>query len=107
MKLTTDKIIAQKEGRIGWIIFNNPSKRNAVSLEMWEALRVILRDFDQDDHVRVVVLRGAGEKAFVSGADISEFEKMRNSAVSRESYDKKATLGTVLCYLNSTNLSSL
>ena len=98
MKLSTDKIIAQKEDRIGWIIFNNPSKRNAVSLEMWEALGVILRDFDQDDHIRVVVLRGAGEKAFVSGADISEFEQKRNSAASRESYDKKAALGTVMLY---------
>jgi len=98
MKLNTDKIIAQKEDCIGWIIFNNPSKRNAVSLEIWEALGVILRDFDQDDHIRVVVLRGAGEKAFVSGADISEFEKKRNSATSRELYEKKAALGTDMLY---------
>lgn len=98
MKLSTDKMIAQKEDRIGWIIFNNPSKRNAVSLEMWEALSVILRDFDQDDDIRVVVLRGAGEKAFVSGADISEFEKKRNSATSEEAYAKKAAQGTVMLY---------
>ncbi len=96
MKLGTDKMIVQKEDRIGWIIFNNPSKRNAVSLEMWEALGVILRDFDQDDDIRVVVLRGAGEKAFVSGADISEFEKKRNSATSEEAYAKKAAQGTVM-----------
>jgi enoyl-CoA hydratase len=93
LKLSTDKMIAQKEGRIGWIIFNNPSKRNAVSLEMWEALPEILRDFDQDDNIRVVVLRGAGEKAFVSGADISEFDKNRDSAASRKTYDKQAELG--------------
>ena len=96
MKLHTNKMIAQKEGRIGWIIFNNPSKRNAVSLEMWEALGEIIRDFDRDGEVRVVVLKGAGEKAFVSGADISEFEQKRHSSASRRSYDEKAALATSL-----------
>ena len=96
MKLHTNKVIARKEGRIGWITFNNPSKRNAVSLEMWEALGEIVRDFDRDSAIRVIALKGEGEKAFVSGADISEFEKKRHSSASKRSYDEKAALATDL-----------
>lgn len=77
---TTDKMIALKDGPIGWIVFNNPARRNAVSLEMWEALGNIVREYESDDAIRVIVLKGAGGKAFVSGADISEFEGQRSSA---------------------------
>jgi enoyl-CoA hydratase len=73
----TDKMLARKEGRVGTMIFNNPERHNAVSLEMWEAARRILEDFARDDQVRVVVVTGAGGKAFVSGADISKFESER------------------------------
>ena len=96
IKLSTNKMIAQKEGPVGWIIFNNPAKRNAVSLEMWDALAEMVRDFDRDGAIRVIVLKGAGEKAFVSGADISEFEQKRHSSASRRSYDEKAALATDL-----------
>lgn len=75
----TDKMLSRKEGRVGYVIFNNPERRNAVSLEMWEATARILEDFGRDDDVRVVVLTGAGDKAFVSGADISKFEDERSS----------------------------
>ena len=75
----TDKMIAEKDGAIGWITFNNPDRRNAVSMAMWEALADILADYAKDDAIRVIVLRGAGDKAFVSGADISEFEEKRSS----------------------------
>jgi enoyl-CoA hydratase/carnithine racemase len=98
MKLNTDKMIAEKEGHIGWITFNNPERRNAVSLEMWEALGVIVSDFQQDDNIRVIVLKGAGDKAFVSGADISEFEEKRNSPASEEEYAKKYALGSGMLY---------
>lgn len=73
----TDKVLARKEGRVGTMIFNNPERHNAVSLEMWEAARRVLEDFASDDEVRVVVVTGAGGKAFVSGADISKFESER------------------------------
>ena len=75
--MTTDKMIAQKADGIGWMIFNNPERHNAVSLEMWEAAIDIIADFARDDAVRVIVVRGAGEKSFVSGADISKFEDER------------------------------
>lgn len=82
---TTDKILARKEGGIGTMTFNNPERHNAVSLEMWEAAERILEDFVRDEQVRVVVLTGAGGKAFVSGADISKFadERATREAVAR------------------------
>jgi enoyl-CoA hydratase/carnithine racemase len=70
-------MLSRKDGHIGYVIFNNPERRNAVSLEMWEATARILDAFERDKDVRVVVLTGAGDKAFVSGADISRFEDER------------------------------
>ena len=75
----TDKMRSRKDGQVGYVIFNNPERRNAVSLDMWEATARILDDFDKDNEVRVVVLTGAGDKAFVSGADISRFEDSRSA----------------------------
>ncbi|MBC8460167.1 MAG: enoyl-CoA hydratase/isomerase family protein, partial [Deltaproteobacteria bacterium] len=98
MELLTDKMKAEKEGYIGWITFNNPARRNAVSLEMWEALGVILTNFQQDDDVRVVVMKGAGDKSFVAGADISEFEEKRNSASSKDEYAKKSAQAHSMLY---------
>lgn len=76
----TDKVLSRKEGRVGTVIFNNPERHNAMSLPMWEATARILEDFARDAEVRVVVLTGAGGKAFVSGADISRFEDERADA---------------------------
>ena len=76
----TDKIIVKQSGAIARIIFNQPEKRNAVSLEMWEAVEVALDKFAVDKDVRVLILSGSGGKAFVSGADISKFESERASA---------------------------
>jgi len=92
--LKTDKMLARKDKHIGWITFNNPARLNAVSLEMWQGLADIANDFANDDEIRVVVVHGAGEKAFVSGADISEFAQQRNSAEATEKYDAVAQEGT-------------
>ena len=67
------KMLAAKDGGIGFITFNQPEKRNAMSVEMWQGLAEILDDFREDAAVRVVIMTGAGGKAFVSGADISQF----------------------------------
>ena len=75
----TDKLIARKENGIGWVIFNNPEKRNAMSLEMSEATAAAMDGYAKDPEVRVVILRGQGDKAFVSGADISQFKERRSS----------------------------
>ena len=98
MQLNTDKMLAEKGDHIGWITFNNPAKRNAVSLEMWRALGIILSDFQQDDDVRIVVVKGAGDKSFVSGADISEFETKRDSAAAQEEYAKQSAQGSIMMY---------
>jgi enoyl-CoA hydratase/carnithine racemase len=84
----TDKMIARKGGGVGTMIFNNLSKHNAVSLEMWQAVIDILDDFAHDDAVRVIVVRGAGGKAFVSGADISKFEDERAESEAVERYNE-------------------
>jgi enoyl-CoA hydratase len=84
----TSKMIAEKDGGIGRLIFNNPARHNAVSLEMWEAVTRIMDDFEQDDAVRVIVVGGAGGKAFVSGADISEFKEKRASEDAVAAYGK-------------------
>lgn len=75
----TDKILTEQSGDIARIIFNQPEKRNAVSLEMWEAVEAAVTRFAADNSVRILILSGAGGKAFVSGADISKFETERAS----------------------------
>jgi enoyl-CoA hydratase len=89
----TEKLLMQKDGPIGWIVFNQPEKRNAVSLEMWEAMPEYIRELTTDDAIRVVVLRGAGEDAFVSGADISQFKDRRRNMADQEEYSRISSRG--------------
>jgi enoyl-CoA hydratase/carnithine racemase len=84
----TDKMLSRKEGSVGYMTFNNPEKLNAVSLEMWDAASRIMSDFAQDDAIRVVVITGAGGKAFVSGADISRFENERSNEEQQARYNE-------------------
>ncbi len=86
--MATDKILMEKENGIGRVIFNNPERHNAVSLEMWEGVHEALEDLKNDDDVRVVVVTGAGGKSFVSGADISKFEDERSSEEAIKKYDE-------------------
>ena len=88
MDTGTPKMIARKAGHVGWMTFNQPAKFNAVSYDMWVAIPNIIQAFEADPEVRVIVLTGAGDKAFVSGADISEFEAKRGSAGAIEVYNK-------------------
>ena len=87
MPTATDKLIARKDGAIGWIIFNNPAKRNAMSMDMYLAMGDVFEDYSRDPAIRVVILKGAGDKAFVSGADISEFKERRATAEAMAEYD--------------------
>ena len=84
------KILQSLSGGIGIITFNNPEKRNAMSIEMWEGVGQALTELRDDDNVRVVILTGAGDKAFMSGADISQFEKNRHNAQASEEYNRKS-----------------
>jgi len=87
------KMLAAKDDGVGLVTFNQPEKRNAMSLEMWTGLGEILDEFAEDSSVRVVVLTGAGNKAFVSGADISQFEKNRSNADAQQEYERQAGVG--------------
>jgi len=87
-KTKTDKMLSRKDGRVGYVIFNNPERRNAVSLDMWARTTEILAEFARDDEVRVVVLTGAGDKAFVAGADVSRFESERSSQETQKVYNQ-------------------
>ena len=83
---STGRIRVEREGRVGWIVFDHRERRNAITAEMWQAIPVAVRELDEDPDVRVVVLRGEGDVAFVSGADISEFESARTGDAAAE-YD--------------------
>ncbi|MGH6742764.1 MAG: enoyl-CoA hydratase, partial [Bradyrhizobium sp.] len=84
------KILRRIADGVGVVTFNNPEKRNALSLDMWEGLGQALTELRDDPEVRVVVLVGAGDKAFVSGADISQFEKTRHNAEASEEYSRRS-----------------
>jgi enoyl-CoA hydratase/carnithine racemase len=84
------KILQSVAEGVGIVTFNNPDKRNAMSLDMWEGLGAALIELRDDPGVRVVILTGAGDKAFMSGADISQFEKTRHNAQASEEYGKRS-----------------
>jgi enoyl-CoA hydratase len=84
------KVLQSVADGVGIITFNNPEKRNAMSLDMWEGLGHALIELRDDPDVRVVIMVGAGDKAFVSGADISQFEKTRHNAQASEEYSKRS-----------------
>lgn len=91
LELTTAKIIGRiDDDGIGWLIFNQPERHNALSLEMWQGIGDVLEAYAADPGVRVAVMRGAGGKAFVSGADISEFDSKRGSAAQKDEYGRIA-----------------
>ena len=89
----TDKLQLKKDGAIGWIIFNQPEKRNAVSQEMWEAMPGYVEDVTNDPEIRVVILRGGGDQSFVSGADISQFKDRRKNAEDEAEYRRISNRG--------------
>jgi enoyl-CoA hydratase len=82
------ELITRKESAVGWVTFSNPAKFNAVTHDMWMALPKAIAAFDADPEVRLIVITGDGDKAFISGADISQFEKARGSADAQEIYNR-------------------
>ena len=93
MRYADGKIGTEVDDGVGLITFNNPDKRNAMSVEMWDGLAQALTGFEENEAVRVVVLTGAGHQAFVSGADISQFETRRGDANARREYDRLTGAG--------------
>ncbi len=83
-------VVGRREGSVGWLIVDNERRRNAMSLAMWREAGSVLASLVGDPSVRAIVVAGRGEKAFVSGADISKFEAERNDAASAQAYDHAA-----------------
>lgn len=89
MAETADTVLIQRDGAIATVVLNRPEKLNALTKPMWRRLGDMFLELDADDTLRCIVLRGAGEKAFAAGADISEFEKTRaNARVAKDYGDK-------------------
>jgi enoyl-CoA hydratase/carnithine racemase len=86
-------MLADAEDGIGYITFNQPEKRNAMSVAMWHGLTEILDRFEADAGIRAIVMTGAGTKAFVSGADISQFEQQRADGNAQLEYDRLTSAG--------------
>lgn len=86
--LSTDRMLAYTEDGVGWMVFNNPERLNAVTFAMKLAIPGIIEQFEANPEVRVVVITGAGERSFVSGADITEFGGRRSTPEQIEEYDR-------------------
>ncbi len=83
------RVHVEKQDGVGWIVFDHPERRNAISVDMWDAIPPACEDLEGDPAIRVVVMRGAGDVAFVSGADISEFEQTRIGAEASRGYEAR------------------
>jgi len=86
-------LLMEKDGPIGWLIFNRPEKRNAVGIETWQLMPEYAKELAADDAIRVVILRGAGEQAFVAGADISQFKDRRRNMEDEAEYRRIGARG--------------
>lgn len=84
------QVRSEKDGELGWIVFDQPERRNAISSEMWREIPRLAKELDEDDDVRVVIMRGVGDVAFAAGADISEFET-RRTGDGAQAYDRENT----------------
>jgi enoyl-CoA hydratase/carnithine racemase len=80
-------LLVEKRGAVGWLVFNQPAKKNAINDAMWRGIPQAMERFDADPEVRCVAFRGAGTEAFAAGADISEFEKNRSERGAVAQYD--------------------
>lgn len=85
----SDDLLVERDGTVATVVLNRPDSHNAITLEMYKAIPALFASLDTDESVKVIVVRGAGTKAFASGADISEFEDVRGNADSAKSYNQR------------------
>ncbi|WP_109472295.1 enoyl-CoA hydratase-related protein [Ornithinimicrobium cavernae] len=88
-EVAQQELVVEREGAIATVTLNRPQSHNAITINMYRSLPDVLGPLEADSSVKVVVLRGAGEKSFASGADISEFERERGSATAARNYNEK------------------
>jgi len=94
------ELITRRDGPVATVLFSNAPKLNAMTYDMWRAVPKTLDELDRDPQVRVIVVAGDGDKAFISGADISQFEKLRGTADAQAEYNKaveQAYVSPTLC----------
>jgi enoyl-CoA hydratase len=101
------QVRAEKSGAIGFLIIDHEARRNALTAEMWRQLPVVAQQLDDDPDVRVIVMRGAGEQAFVSGADISEFQNLRMGDAAAQYEDENARAFVALSRLQKPTLAMI
>ncbi|RTZ44410.1 enoyl-CoA hydratase [Candidimonas sp. SYP-B2681] len=87
MSLSQDEVTGLTPA-VGWVIFDNPARHNAMSLSLWQVAANKLLEYESDSSVKAVIMLGAGDKAFVSGADISEFDSVRDNAKQAQQYSQ-------------------
>ena len=85
------KVVIDVQDGVGWLTLSNPDRRNAMSLNMWHELGEAVSDLAQDPDVRLLVMRGAGDKAFVSGDDVTEFPTLRSTPSQQRHYSETVT----------------
>jgi enoyl-CoA hydratase/carnithine racemase len=90
MSTNADPLIVLREPPLATLIINRPESRNAVNAQLWRALADQANHLAQDRQVRVIIIRGAGDRAFISGADVAEFPAIRANAELTAEYDRLA-----------------
>ncbi len=88
------RLLTETDGVIGWLTFNQPERLNAVRRDMWDAIPAAVAGLVADAAVRCIVVRGAGERAFISGADIAEFDVQRNDAATNREFTASVSAAT-------------
>lgn len=94
MEYAGGRLITAQEGQIGWLTFNQPERLNAVRRDMWDELPAAIASLVAAPQVRAIILRGAGDKAFISGADIAEFEVQRHDSISNRPFTESVSAAT-------------
>jgi len=86
----TGEMAVEIDGPIGWLILDNPQRRNAISIGMWSVIPELIAQLERDNRIRTIIVRGAGSEAFAAGADISEFGDLRKDPATMTRYNRKA-----------------
>ena len=85
--MSEGRLLVKKLGAVGWIVFDQPAKRNAINDAMWRGIAPAVAQFEADPEVRCIAFRGSGTEAFAAGADISEFDQIRSAKSAVTEYD--------------------
>ena len=100
----SDEILYRIDDGIGRVTFNRPEARNAFTFRMYEQLEEICRQAENDSSVKVLLLTGAGEKAFAAGTDISQFKAF---STAQDALNYESRIERVLCALENSRIPTI